>query len=63
MKRIGLKASLNDSDIQTQTDSESEELEWLAAFRTVLYLQLLFSLVLPNSSEGLKNLTRKERHG
>jgi hypothetical protein len=39
------------------------ELERLAAFHSVLYLPLLFSLVLHNSSEGLKDLIRKERHG
>jgi hypothetical protein len=59
-----------------QTDSEFEELEWLAAFCTVLlpytailshqnnsYSLMLFSLILHNSSEGLQDLIRKERHG
>jgi hypothetical protein len=38
------------------------ELERLAAFHSVLYLPLLFSLVLHNSSEGLKDLIRKDNN-
>ncbi len=45
MKSVGLKASLNDSMNDSDRDSESEEVEWLSAFLTVLYLPLLFSLI------------------